>query len=240
MLGDFFLIVRPCFCTGVGQLRHGQRDAVLHHHQGGVQIGAQVEGDRQVVGAVVAALRRHVEHALDAVDLLLDRRGHRVGHHLARWPRDRCTTPGPSAERWAGYWAIGSETTATLPASVMTIDSTAAKIGRSMKKREIMAATPSGLGRQEGVLGFSPAGLAAAGLATVGFPAAAQPCRPRQGGHVDFVRLDLASPGRTRCRPLTTNRSPGLSPLLDRLQAVEEHAQLHAGDRRPCCPLSRT
>src|SRR4051794_420794 len=35
-----------------------------------------------------------------------------------------------------GYWAIGRENTATAPARVMTIESTAAKIGRSMKKRE--------------------------------------------------------------------------------------------------------
>ena len=66
----------------VGQDRLGQRHAVLHQHLGHVQVGAQLEGDRQRVGAVVGALRRHVEHVLDAVDLLLDRRGHRVGHHL--------------------------------------------------------------------------------------------------------------------------------------------------------------
>src|ERR1019366_1883238 len=35
-----------------------------------------------------------------------------------------------------GYCAIGSVQTATAPANVMTMDSTAAKIGRSMKKRE--------------------------------------------------------------------------------------------------------
>ena len=63
------------------QLRHGQRHTVLHHHQVRVQVGADVEGDRQRVGAVVAHLGGHVEHALDTVDLLLDRRGHRIGHH---------------------------------------------------------------------------------------------------------------------------------------------------------------
>src|ERR1051325_734907 len=36
----------------------------------------------------------------------------------------------------SGYCAIGSANKAILPASVMTIDSTQAKIGRSMKKRE--------------------------------------------------------------------------------------------------------
>ena len=66
----------------VGQNRLGQGDAVLHQHLGHVQIRADLEGDHQAVAAVVAALRRHVEHVFHAVDLLLDRRGHGVGHHL--------------------------------------------------------------------------------------------------------------------------------------------------------------
>ena len=41
-----------------------------------------LERDGQVVGAVVGALRGHVHHALDAVDLLLDGRGDRVGDVL--------------------------------------------------------------------------------------------------------------------------------------------------------------
>src|SRR5262245_16947694 len=38
----------------------------------------------------------------------------------------------------SGYWAIGSTRIAARPAITMKIESTAAKIGRSMKKREIM------------------------------------------------------------------------------------------------------
>src|SRR5437762_675269 len=41
-----------------------------------------------------------------------------------------------------GYCATGKEDTAMPPASVMTTDSTVAKIGRSMKKWEIMADPP--------------------------------------------------------------------------------------------------
>ena len=47
-----------------------------------------------------------------------------------------------------GYWAMGSATTAMAPASVMTIESTAAKMGRSMKKREIMGSHASDLPRR--------------------------------------------------------------------------------------------
>jgi hypothetical protein len=57
------------------QLRQGDGHAVLHQHLRGVEVGAELEGDRQHHLAVVGALRRHVEHVLDAVDLLLDRRG---------------------------------------------------------------------------------------------------------------------------------------------------------------------
>ncbi len=68
--------------TRIGQDRLGQRDAVLHQHLADVQVGAGLERHGQRVVAVVGALRRHVQHVLDAVDLLLDRRGHGVGHGL--------------------------------------------------------------------------------------------------------------------------------------------------------------
>src|SRR3954468_18344277 len=54
--------------------------------------------------------------------------------------------PGYVAVTWtvggatSGYCAIGSCVSETTPTIRMTIDSTAAKIGRSMKKREIIAA----------------------------------------------------------------------------------------------------
>ena len=38
----------------------------------------------------------------------------------------------------SGYWATGSVNTATPPASMITMEITVAKIGRSMKKRDIM------------------------------------------------------------------------------------------------------
>ena len=74
----------------VGQLRQGQVDAVLHQHLGEIQIDAGLERDGQAVGAVVGGLRRHVEHVLDAVDLLLDGGGHATRRRSGRWRRDRC------------------------------------------------------------------------------------------------------------------------------------------------------
>ena len=66
----------------LGQLGLGDGDTVLHQHLGGIQIGSQLKCDVQVHLAVIGALGRHVQHALDAVDFLLDRRGHGVGHRL--------------------------------------------------------------------------------------------------------------------------------------------------------------
>jgi hypothetical protein len=60
------------------QLRHRQVDAVLHLHLRDVGIGVEreVDGHRQLSRG--RADRRHVKHVVDAVDLLLDRRGDRA------------------------------------------------------------------------------------------------------------------------------------------------------------------
>jgi hypothetical protein len=63
-----------------GRLGHG--DAVLHQDLRHVDVGPQGEGHIEGVGAVVVALRRHVQHPLDAHDLLLDGGRHGVRDHL--------------------------------------------------------------------------------------------------------------------------------------------------------------
>ncbi len=55
---------------------------VLHQHLVDVGIGADREGDRQDIGAVGCAGRLHVEHLVDAIDLILDRQRDRVDHGL--------------------------------------------------------------------------------------------------------------------------------------------------------------
>ena len=59
----------------VGQAAFHRGDAVLHVDRGDVDVVRDVERDRDAAGAVVAAARRHVEHARHAVDRLLERRG---------------------------------------------------------------------------------------------------------------------------------------------------------------------
>ena len=64
------------------QGRHGAGDAVLHLHLGVVQVGTEGEGHGQRQAAINGRLRRHVEHALDADDGLLQRRGDGFTDHL--------------------------------------------------------------------------------------------------------------------------------------------------------------
>ena len=85
-VGRHLLDVDPLVLHQRRNDRQRQRHAILHQHLGHVGIHAQLERDRQLVGAVVGRLRRHIHHALDAADLLLDRRGHGVADRLRIGP----------------------------------------------------------------------------------------------------------------------------------------------------------
>ncbi len=63
-------------------MRQRARDAVLHQYLREIEVGADLEGDRERVGTVGAAVGLHIEHVLDAVDLLLDRQRHGVDDGL--------------------------------------------------------------------------------------------------------------------------------------------------------------
>ena len=135
MLVDCFLAVTPCRWTSCGKSRLGDGQPVLHQHLRPVQVGADLERDRQLVRAVAGAGGGHVEHALDAVDLLLDRRRHRVGQHLGIGARVNGRDQHRRG-RDVGYCSIGSPKSVTTPTSIVMMAMTLAKIGRSIKKRE--------------------------------------------------------------------------------------------------------
>src|SRR5207249_11895767 len=61
---------------------NGDGDTVLYQHLRGIEVGAEFESDTQRHVAVARALRRHVEHVLNAIDLLLDRRRDRFRYDL--------------------------------------------------------------------------------------------------------------------------------------------------------------
>ena len=69
------------------QTRQGRGDAVLHQLLRLIEIGAELEGDGDLQVAVTGGVRRHVDHVLDPVDLLLDRVGHGLGDGLRRGAR---------------------------------------------------------------------------------------------------------------------------------------------------------
>ena len=57
-------------------------DTVLRQHLCDVQVGADAEGNRDREPAVSGRLTAHVEHVLDAIDLLLERRRHGARHRI--------------------------------------------------------------------------------------------------------------------------------------------------------------
>ena len=68
----------------LGQARLGDRDAVLDQDLRGVEVGPEREGDGERELAVAGRLADHVEHVVDAVDLLLERRRDGLADHLGR------------------------------------------------------------------------------------------------------------------------------------------------------------
>ena len=87
--GDLFSVVTPNAPDVFGQFGLGDGDAVLDEHLRLVEIGAELEGDRERHRAIACALARHVEHVFHAVDLLLDGRGDRLRDDLRTRTRIR-------------------------------------------------------------------------------------------------------------------------------------------------------
>ena len=77
------------------QLRERAGDPVLHQHLREVDVHSDLEGDDESISTVGGAPGLHVDHAVDTVDLLLDRQRDRVDDRarprarIARGHRDR-------------------------------------------------------------------------------------------------------------------------------------------------------
>ena len=83
----------------LGQARERLAHPVLHLHLREIDVGADPERDRQGQHAVRGGRGRHVEHVLDAIDLLLERRRDRLGRAPGDWRRDRWHARRPTAGR---------------------------------------------------------------------------------------------------------------------------------------------
>ena len=75
-------MVTPVFLISCGKPALSGRHAVLHVDRGDVQVIAGAEGDVDGAGAVVRTRRGDVVHALDSIDLLLQRNRDRRLHYL--------------------------------------------------------------------------------------------------------------------------------------------------------------
>ena len=84
MSGEFFLHRHAQPLHRVRQPRQGDGDAVLRQHLRGIEIGAQLERHRHCQLAVAGRLAAEIQHVLDAVDLLFQRRGDGLADHLGR------------------------------------------------------------------------------------------------------------------------------------------------------------
>src|SRR5437764_13835981 len=71
-------------------------DAILHQYLRRIEIGAELKRDAEGHVAVARALRRHLDHVLNAIDLLLDRRRNRFRYHL----RVGAGIGGRDLDRW--------------------------------------------------------------------------------------------------------------------------------------------
>ena len=74
----------PSRCTSSGRRGVATDDPVLHQHLRRIDIGAGLEHHIDGQRAVADRLRGDVKHVVDAVHLLLDRRGDGLSQHLGR------------------------------------------------------------------------------------------------------------------------------------------------------------
>ncbi len=100
----------------------------------------------------------------------------------------------------SGYCEMGSMSSDTTPMRISTMPMTLERMGRSMKNLANMGAS------QVGVWCRYPAGLAA------DLPSPLPPW-PAPGAAASAVTGSTVLPGRARCMPLTTTRSPASSPF---------------------------
>ena len=98
--------------AGGGDLRRQLRlrlvDAQLRQHLVDVGIGLDIEVDEELDHAVVGADRVHVDHVVDAVHLLLDRRGDGLREGLGVGARIGRRSPESPAERYRETATVGS------------------------------------------------------------------------------------------------------------------------------------
>ena len=187
----------------LGQARLGLRDAVLHELLGLVDIGAEPEGDGQRHQAVGGRLAAHVEHVLDAVDRLLDAALPPFRRSPWGWRRDTARARPPRAAPTSGYSEIGMHPQRE-QAGEEDQDRQHAGEDRPIDEElgEVHGRVLTRCCRSTGALGSAQRPLVCIRAWLTDLPSMAT------------ASGATSAPGRTRCRPLTTMRSPAVRPLV--------------------------
>jgi hypothetical protein len=84
MLGLCFFTVTPLLDDLLRQARLRRRDPVLGENVGDILVHPNLEVDVQQHATIAGVRGLHIDHTIDAVDLLLDGGRHRLFHGLRR------------------------------------------------------------------------------------------------------------------------------------------------------------
>ena len=203
-----------------GSARQRPVDPVLHRGLGDLGVGADLERDGQRQAAVGAGLRIEIEQVLDAVDLLLERRRHRLGddarvgagklrpHHDLRRRDLRILGDRQLQDR---QQADQEDEDRDHAGEARPVDEEAGDVH----------AARSALGRRRGRAPARRAGRAAAGRSACPLASTFSTCGA------------TGTPGITRCRPSTTTSSPALTLAGDDPHAVDQRPRLDLAELRP-------
>ena len=184
----------------LGQARLGERNAVLDQHLRRIEIGAELEGDGDRHPPVAGRLRRLVEHVVDAVDLLLDRRGDRVGDGLGR----RARIGGADRHRRRDDVRELRDRQPDIGERADDRDDDRDDAGKDRASDEEVAEVAWGAPRLAGAPGSPGDALGDAGCGSLG-------AMPAGDADLRHARLHLG-PGMANWTPWTTTRSARVSP----------------------------
>ncbi len=202
----------------VRQPRQRPVDPVLHRGLGDLGVGADLEGHRQRQAAVGARLRIEIEQVLDAVDLLLERRRHRLGDD-ARVGAGKLRPHHDLRRRDLGI--LGDRQLQDRQRADQE-DEDRDHAGEARPVDEEAGDVHGG--------GAQPLAADAAGAAPGG---------PGGGGKIGMPLASTFStcgatgtPGITRCSPSTTTSSPALTLAGDHPHAVDQRPRLDLAELR--------
>ena len=251
-VGDCFCVVTPWRRTSSGRRASAWADAVLHAHRRVVGIGAGLKVT--VICSTPSEPATDLRYIMSSTPLIASSSGvatvSAITFGLAPGYTVRTTTDGGTT---SGYSLIGSSGIAIRPAAKITIDSTAAKIGRSMKNLEksmgdSLAARPATPGASamrvrmgladppragEGTRGRSAtrgeallAGSTASVRAACDFAPAALATCTGGGAPIAIAFGATGMPGKnTFCTPCTITLSVRRQARLDHAQAIDHAAE---------------